>query len=175
MCWRAVKQKSNQTKPNNLSPLQLNEYYTIFVGEFGFCFAQDFINCLNHLHYLANLIWTRLFSCNIFIEYFTGTPTFDLNEAIILGLLLKIIFENIKRRPLHYYFNYMTFVENIFNSYQVHIPQRSLLPQRPICNSMKSNPSFSQPWFRKWSWAQQKLQNVTHVLRRLFSLRICAI
>ena len=33
------------------------------------------------------------FSRNVFNEYFYRDTTFDLNGAIILGLLLKIIFE----------------------------------------------------------------------------------
>ena len=38
------------------------------------------------------------FYATFLTHIFTGSPTFDLNWAIIHCLLLKIIFENIKRR-----------------------------------------------------------------------------
>ena len=38
------------------------------------------------------------FHATFLTNIFTGSPTFDLNGAIIHCLLLKIIFENIKRR-----------------------------------------------------------------------------
>ena len=46
---------------NNPSPLQLNEYLYQVVCEFGFCLAQNFINCCSHLHYFSNLIWKIFF------------------------------------------------------------------------------------------------------------------
>ena len=71
--------------------------YTIFVGEFGFCFAQNVIYYCNHLHYFANMGKT-VFRATFLTNIFTGTPTLDLNGAMFLGLILKIIFENIKQR-----------------------------------------------------------------------------
>ena len=111
--------------------------YTIFVDEFGFCFAQNFINCCNHLPYFANITWTRLFSCNILMSIFTETPTFDLNGAFILGLLLKIIFENINGEhcivymPFFFFFFLLHDICKIFSILikVVHIPQRYILPQ----------------------------------------------
>ena len=59
------------------------------------------------------------FHATVLTSIFIGTPTFDLNGAIFLGLFV----ENIKGRTEHHLyavisFNYMTFVENVFNSYQ---------------------------------------------------------
>ena len=61
---------------NNLSPLQLNKYLYHLCRWIRFLFTQKFINCCNHLHYFANLLWTRLFSCNIFNEHFYRVPHF---------------------------------------------------------------------------------------------------
>ena len=61
---------------NNLSPLQLNKYLYHFCRWLQFLFTQNFINRCSHLHYFANLLWTRLFSCNIFNEHFYRVPHF---------------------------------------------------------------------------------------------------
>ena len=61
---------------NNLSPLQLNKYLNHLCRWIRFLFTQNFINCCNHLHYFANLLWTRLFSRNIFNEHFYRVPHF---------------------------------------------------------------------------------------------------
>ena len=55
---------------NNLSPLQLNKYLYHLCRWIRFLFTQNYINCCSHLHYFANLLWTRLFSCDIFNEHF---------------------------------------------------------------------------------------------------------
>ena len=61
---------------NNLLPLQLNKYLYHLCRWIRFLFTQNFINCYHHLHYFANLLWTRLFSCNIFNEHFYRVPHF---------------------------------------------------------------------------------------------------
>ena len=75
------------------------------------------------------------------------TPTFDLNGAIILGLLLKLFLkhktENIASFIFicHYFFNYMTFVENIINSYQggQYSPTVHITPNSPTCTFPNCN------------------------------------
>ena len=83
---------------NNLSPLQLNEYLYHLCMWIRFLFRSRFYILLQPLTLFYELKWKRLFSCNILTRIFTRTPTVGLNGAIILGLLLKIIFANIKRR-----------------------------------------------------------------------------
>ena len=69
---------------NNLSPLQLNKYLYIFVGEFGFCLLK--ILSIVAITYIILQIYygQDFFHATFLTNIFTGSPIFDLNGAIIL-------------------------------------------------------------------------------------------
>ena len=111
---------------------------TISVGEFGFCYAQNFI--IVAITYIILLIkcWQDLFHATFFTEYFYWVPHFWHQRGPYHWFVFDNYFwnhktENIASFLCHYYLNYMTFVENIFYFYQSgSYSQWSILPHIPL-------------------------------------------